>query len=295
LPELFLKAPIKAAKMAPRVLSQNLIFITSANRLSGTPSDFTVSLPNSVLANPWGGRTKVTVVDAILNRCFYSVRSINNKFSVKQVTTGVTTQYTIPYGNYTIQSWQAALGKLLPGWTITHDPTSGLCTFLPTALGIYQLAFQGRSSSLFGFNPGDTPTGTNISGIVSSYPLKLNIDSFINIHHSLPKMFNSSVANYRQQDFQENDVLVRLPCNVPAFANITYQNTRDDFSFYLGNTHVNSLRLYLTSEWYDTLDPFPYDWSLTLRVDYESLDDPEQISIAKLTEMNEKLQYLSLK
>ena len=281
--------------MAPRVLSQNLIYITSANRLSGTPSDFTVSLPNSVLANPWGGRTKVTVVDAILNRCFYSVRSINNAFSVTQTNTGTVTEYQVPLGNYTIQSWQTALTALLAGWKITHNPTSGLCTFLPTAVGVYKMTFHGRTASLFGFNQGETPTATNVSPIVSAFPLKLNIDSFINIHHSLPKMFNSSVANYRQQDFQENDVLVRLPCNVPPFANITYQNTRDDYSFYLGNTHVNSLRLYLSSEWYDSLDPFSYDWSLTLRIDYEAIDDPELINIAKLTEMNEKLQYLALK
>ena len=112
--------------MAPRVLSQNLIYITSANRLSGTPSDFTVSLPNSVLANPWGGKTRVTVVDAIMNRCFYSVRSINNSFSVTQTNTGAVTQYQVPTGNYTLQSWQTALSALLPGWTITHNPTNGL-------------------------------------------------------------------------------------------------------------------------------------------------------------------------
>ena len=235
------------------------------------------------------------MVDAIINRCFYSVRSINNQFILKNITAGTTTTLEIPWVNYTIQSWQATLAKLLPGWTITHDMVSGLCTYLPTALGVYQLSFTGHSASLFGFHPSDTPTGTNVSPIVSHFPLKLNIDSFINIHHNLPKMFNSSVANYRQVEFTENDVLIRLPVNVPAFANIIYQNTNDDFSFYLGNTHVNSLRLYLTSEWYTDLHPFPYDWSITLRVDYESPDDPEQIIIAKLTEMHEKMQYLALK
>lgn len=282
--------------MAPRVLSQNLIYISSANRISGTPADFTVSLPNNVLHNTWGGRTKVTVVDCILNRCFYSVRSINNRFSIKNGITDVTTEYNIKYGNYTLQSWLANLGEMLgPSWKITHDPVSGLCSFQPLAVGVYEFRFAERTSSLFGLKQDVIYHASTAVPLVSQYPLKLNIDSFINIHHSLPRMFNSTVGNYRQVDFQENDVLLRLPVNVPAYANIVYQNTRDDYSFYLGNTHVNQLRIYVTSEWYDTIEPFDYDWSLTLRVDYESPDDPDQAIIAKLTEANEKLQYLALK
>ena len=279
--------------MAPPILSTSLIYITSANRVSGTPSDFTVSLPNTALSNPWMGKTRVTVVDAVINRCFYAVREINHRFSV--TANGVKTDITIPIGNYTLQAWMVELAKLLPGFTVTHNPTNGLCTFKPTAAGSFQFAFEGRTASLFGFNQGDTPTGDNITGITSAFPLKLNIDSFINVHHSLPKLFNSSVANYRQKDFQESDVLIRLPVNVPAFANIIYQNTHDDYSFYLGNTHVNYLRLRLTSEWYEELDPFPYDWSITLRVDYEGPDDPDQKKIDALGKLDEKLQYLALK
>lgn len=281
--------------MAPRVLSQSLIYITSANRLSGTPSDFTVSLPNTALANPWLGRTKISVVDCVLNRCFYTVRSINNTFILKNITSNTTQILSIPVGNYTIESWKAALSALLPGWTISHDPVSGLCTYAPSGLGVFQLSFTGRSASLFGFDPSDTPTGTVVAPITSSHPLKLNLDMFINIHHSLPKLFNSSVGNMRTVDFSENDVLLRIPCNVPSFGNIVYQSTKDDYSFYLGNNHVNQLRLYLTGEFYDSLDPFPYDWSMVLRVDYESPDDLDQKSIEKLTEMNEKLHYLALK
>ena len=228
--------------MAPRVLSQNLIYITSAHRISGTPSDFHCCLPNSVLQNQWGGRTKLTVIDCIINRCFYSVRSINNKFSITNTTTGVKTDYNIPYGNYTIQSWQATLTSMLPDWKITHDMVSGLCTFSTDKLGVFEWQWYDRSASLFGFHEGDAHTATNIQPLVSEFPLKLNIDSFINIHHSLPKMFNSSVANYRQTEFRENDVLIRLPVNVAPFANIVYQNTSDDYSFYLGNTHCNALR-----------------------------------------------------
>jgi len=281
--------------MAPPILSTSLIYITSANRVSGTPDDFTVSLPNSTLSNPWHGKTRITVVDCIVNRCFYSVREVNHEFSVTNLSTGVKTDYSIPIGNYTLQSWMVELDRLLPDFTVTHNATNGLCNFKPKTITSFRFTFKGRTASLFGFNQGDTPAGDNVVGLTSAFPLKLNIDSFINIHHSLPKLFNSSVANFRQKDFQENDVLIRLPVNVPSFANIVFQNTHDDYSFYLGNTHINYLRLWVTSEWNEQLDPFQYDWSITLRVDYEGPDDPDLKNIEMLGKLDEKLQYLALK
>lgn len=282
--------------MAPRVLSSGLVFISSANRLTGTPDDFTLTLPNNTFHNPYHGRTKVVVVDCIINRCFYSVREINNKFSIHHNITDTTSDFAIPHGNYTIQSWLGTISGLLgPNWKVSHDPISGLCTYSTEQLGIFTWQFNQRCAHLFGFNLGETQYATSTSPLKSRFPLKLNLDSFVNVHTDLPRMFNSSIANYRQKEFRENDVLCRLPVNVVAWGNIVYQNQHDDFSFYLAGTQVNTMRLYLTSEYFDSLDPFAYDWSITLRVDYESPDDSEEIIIAKMDVLNDKLQYLALK
>lgn len=73
--------------MSPPVLKSQLLCIPSTFITSGTPDNFTTFLPAGVLQNPYGGRTKITVVDFIINTCFYSIRessdqSINSKTTV---------------------------------------------------------------------------------------------------------------------------------------------------------------------------------------------------------------------
>ena len=80
--------------------------------------------------------------------------------------------------------------------------------------------------------------------------------------------------NFRQNNMQESDVLIRLPVNVESFANIIYQNSADDFSFYTSASHISELTLSIKDEHKDSIAPFPYDWSIILRIDYEALEDP---------------------
>ena len=60
------------------IMKTQLVYISSTFRTSGTPVNFTTSLPAGVLQNTYGGRTKITVVDVIINRCFHSIRISNN-------------------------------------------------------------------------------------------------------------------------------------------------------------------------------------------------------------------------
>jgi len=275
--------------MSPPVLKTQLLYISSTFRTSGTPDNFTTSLPAGVLQNPYGGRTKVTVADVIINRCFYSIRASNNDFIVNN--NGTKTSIRIPIGNYTLDSWLTELGVLLTGWTLTHNETNGLCIFNPPGPG-YSFEFKDKSSYLFGFLPHETPGG---APIISSFPLRLNLESFLTIHHNLPKVTNSAVNNFRQNNMQESDVLIRLPVNVESFANIIYQNTADDFSFYTSASHVSELSLSIKDEHKDSIGPFPYDWSITLRIDYESDTDPMNSILSILKSIDQKLLLLSIK
>ena len=285
--------------MAPRIMGQQLLYLSSVNRLTGTPDNFNVALPNGILQNEWQGKTKIVVVDCIINRCFWSVRSSNNSFSIVKTNASLVStifQTSVPVGNYTIQSWMATLSTVLIGWTMTHNYITGICTFQPPNDSCtYSLTFQDKSSFLFGFNTTDIPTGSFSNPIISNFPLKLNLESFINVHHNLPRTKNSSVANYRQTEIKENDVLIRMAVNVPSFANIVYENKSDDFGFYIAATHVNQLHLYITDENKDQISPFPYDWSITLKIIYESKDDMDELILDKLKQMDEKLQYLAIK
>lgn len=275
--------------MAPIVVKTQLIYISSQYRTSGTPDNFTTSLPAGILHNEFGGRTKITVTDLIINRCFYSIRASNNDFSV--VNNGTKISVRIPVGNYDLDQWLATLNTLLPGWTISHNEINGLCTFNTPGPG-YGFEFKDKSSYLFGFLPHDKPSG---SQIISSFPLRLNLESFLTIHHNLPKVTNSAVNNFRQTNAQESDVLIRVPVNVPSFANIIYQNVNDDFSFYTSASHVSELELSIKDEHKDEIGPFPYDWSITLRIDYESKNDPIESILSILKNLNDKITLLALK
>ena len=80
-----------------------------------------------------GGRTKITVVNVIINRRFHSIRASNNDFIMNN--NGAKTSIRIPIGNYTIDTWLVTLRTSLSGWTINHNEIYCLCIFTPPGPG----------------------------------------------------------------------------------------------------------------------------------------------------------------
>jgi hypothetical protein len=256
-----------------------LLYVNSRNRISGTPWDFVVKLPNHMLCmvgRP--GRIRVSVIDAIINRCWYSVQDNNNTFSISDGTH--TTTYDIPVGYHTSKTIRSVLTALLPTWTVSWDKYTDLCVFTPPDDGkTYTMTFLDAVCELFGFNLiSDAPSGTHAAPIVSAHPIKVNRENAVLIHTDIPRIENAVVDNILQPTFCESDILIKIPIDVAPFANLIYTaNSNELFSFFTSASNLNDMRIYLTDEYGRSLQ-VAYDWTLTLKADY-LYDEPPGRSI----------------
>ncbi|KAG2454189.1 hypothetical protein HYH02_001224 [Chlamydomonas schloesseri] len=245
-----------------------LIHISSANRRSGTPADFWVTLPHAAIKlDRTRGRIKVSVVSAVVNRSWYSVTAANSTWSVLDGST--TTNLTLPEGYYDVISLRTALAALLPGWGVTYLRVTNKFRFQPPPDGkTYRFSLPGYAYELLGFQRGAQPTGTNASPLVSQRPVKLNRENSVCVHASLPKERGAVVDNLATSGFVESHVLVAIPIDNITFA----ANESDMYTYTLTAQHLDDIRFWVTDDTGRALE-LQYDWCLTLRITYTEGDD----------------------
>jgi len=272
-----------------------LLYISSKNRFSGTPSDFIVRIPNNMMnVTDRKGYMKIIVMDAIINRSWYSVQDSNNTFTVFDGEVSIT--YDIPEGFSTVKTLRSRLESLLSGWSVVWDKRTNKFTIKPPPGKTYTLSFDDFSCELFGFRCSSQPSGDYYNPIVSEVPVRINRESAVLIHTDLPRIENEVVDNVFQSDFLESDILIKIPISVPPFDNIVYSAQNNDlYSFVTSSTNLNSIRFYLTDENNRKLE-LPYDWSLTIKVEYiyEDVADNDSSMESNIAKIRDYIKYLIL-
>lgn len=246
-----------------------LLYINSRHRAHGTPGDFTVAVPNSMLALSGNrrGRIKISVIDAVINRCWYTVQETNNSFQVFDGST--TTSHDLPLGYFTALTLRTIIAGMLPAWSIGWSKETNKLTLVPPNDGrTYRLTFGDASCELFGFAPGAAPSGTHARPIVSDRPIKVNRENALLVHTDIPRAENSIVDNVLQPQFVESDILIKIPVTAAPFDNVVFTAGAGDlYAFVTTSTNINTIRFWITDELGRALE-IPYDWTLTLRIDY---------------------------
>jgi hypothetical protein len=64
------------------VFRSELIYITSANRISGNTHDFNLNLDDTMVKAEKNQKIKVIAVDASINRSWYTIDTTNNFFTL---------------------------------------------------------------------------------------------------------------------------------------------------------------------------------------------------------------------
>lgn len=268
-----------------------LIFINSAERIYGTPYDFNIVFPDELIRADHKTRIKLIVIDACINRSYYTVDTSNDTFSIHS-TSGTTTPYIIPIGYYDVYTFKSQLLSLLPsGWSINFNTSTNTYQFQPPndTFTYNFTTFTNNVSQLLGF-PLNSPSATFSfsSPLTSSQPVKMNRENAVFIHCDIPKSEFASVDNF-SGSFEESDVICKLPMNCAPFDNLVYiSQGNDSFSFLLSVGNLNNARFYLTDETGRLLHVV-YDWTITLKMVYETGDDN-----ALLLKTNEIADYLQL-
>lgn len=251
--------------------NDTLIFVSSAQRQSGTPGDFDVVFGNSVLHRDRDSVMRIAVAEASIPRTWYSLREGYNRFVVQPIGHVV----TLELAYYNAVDLRVALIHQLPpengaDWQVTYSRLTNKYTIRrpPVASGITQYTWDLTDfpSEALGFSKGETPTFTQFEPrITSTIPVRVNEDNAVLIHTDLPTAGNASVDNLSEGVFGDSTILAKIPIVVAPYDTISYMMESNLFWQVVNAHHVDRVRIFLTDDQGRPLD-LQHDWSLVLVV-----------------------------
>ena len=248
-----------------------LVHLSSAARVSGSAGNAVFDITPGLIQADDGELMSVSLLSAAISRSWYSVvTGMNDSFRVS-VAGGGTSTVTISQGYHTILTLKAALQAALPIWAVQLDKLTNRFSFTPPNDGKQRtLLFTNACCELLGFQLSDAPVALYPNAIVSTRPARLNSESAVLVHCSLPFARNACVTLLQAGARAAlSTTLASIPCTAAPFDVIT-QQTSDSAadSLMLLTNHVHSLSVWLTDQEGRSLEP-AYDWTLTLRIEYK--------------------------
>jgi len=215
-------------------LSADIIYVNSANRNSGTASDFIYDV-SQYLRVP-NRYNRCTLLKFACSKSYYLITSANNSFIVNE--NGVLHTITIPTANYTFSSLTTTLSALFVAscsytYAINDNSDTGRFEFTVSGNGAVQPIFDFTTSAspfeIMGFDY-DTYT------FVANYLESANIINF-----------QKTEAIELCTDFVDRNVLsIIIPTNTIDFGTIDYDEKNPQFaSRKLSNNNFTAGRFYL--------------------------------------------------
>jgi len=244
---------------------QHTLFISSKNRVSGTPSSYSVVIPPSLCDSANDETIRITLQDLVLRNNFTAVQPYNCSFVA---TNGlVTSTVSLPLGSYNVYQLAETLEQLLPGWKVSFDPVTNLYTFDTGPGGSLIFddpSLQNSACSFLGFRQSDRPVG---GVFTSTLPVDVGGEEAIYLHTDLPSVQAVNIDDFGSLGVTNSTCFAKIPVLNAFGGNIVYQDAGDTYSALLSVSSLNQVRFWLTNE-DGRLMAIPNDWTLTLKVTY---------------------------
>jgi hypothetical protein len=245
------------------------LFVNSKNRITGTPSDFTVNFNNELIKAPKNHYIQLSVEQVSINRSWYSIQEGLNTFDIVDSNSNTTT-VTFPIGYYTVNDVRARLQQVLSTWNIIYDKRTNKfnITRPSNAVSWYKFIFFNTAiSNLLGYDVTEQPTFTLATmTLESSKPARVNEDASILIHTDITRQKFSAIDNITPI-LTESDVLCSVPIQSAPFDNVVYIKSNDEFTYNVLAPSIHRVRFYITNEEGTPLQ-LAYDWNIVLGVKY---------------------------
>jgi hypothetical protein len=232
------------------IQSKRIYYINSANRLSGTDSDFSYKID----INPHDGFDSVCVLQCSIPKSFYLVSSGSNTFTLQEGASNVTV--TLAIGNYVRSSFknvlQSALNSTSPhSWVYTVSfPASttadtGLWTISVTGNAGVQpsLIFTTNLYRQMGFTENSTNTFVSNS-ITSVYPAALINEDTLYLHSNICSNGQDSVLQevFTGSNSSFSNITFLCP-SIEGYSKQLVTNSSSVFHFTLADEDGTSINL----------------------------------------------------
>ena len=214
-------------------MNPTLIIINSADRTSGTGSDFQYNF-----------QYKTDVEKFRINKITVPYSWYNVKAQSFEVSDGIVTlTKNLPAGSYTINSLQSELSALLPGITITYNSDTNKYTF--TSASAFTL--------LFLTGPGYLANILQLESVpltfsVSTGVINLNLTSGCFLKSSALSTYYSSIFAKKK-----DNVVLGIPIKVNSFNYIVFNNSSPTY-FPIDEGSLYNLDFQLVDDYNEILD-----------------------------------------
>lgn len=201
---------------------------------------------------------------------FYVVNYTNDVIVINSIA------YTIPRGNYNVNTFIAELLLLLPvGFGITYSSITTKFTFTNTTTNFTINA----SSSLSTINKVIGLGTTDITSVA----LTLTLPYVVNFL-PLPRInFRSNflkLNNYSSTD-NSSDIFLSLQNNAPQNS-VIYYNNQTTTKNLIEDRNITSFVIYVTDDYNRLINFNNVDWYMTIQIDMEYLELPKLTSIGNI-------------
>ena len=261
------------------------IFISSAQRVSGTPSQFRWECPIDLSGD---GEVHCAVTSVVLPHVWYGISAVNNLFYVRQVATNpassVNNILTIPPGNYSASALAAKLSQLLAGvalsthtYAVSYSAVTQKITI--TCSGGSFLVYSDsvlRQQGMIGEVALPSPASVNqILHTPTSSAAATSFTTGIITTSKIHQVFirSPTLANSSTMDFQGRDALRMVPITTDFGELQTTDGSYEQADLInVSGRPISSIQVVLTDASGREIDMGEIDWSFALSFQYGSVD-----------------------
>lgn len=213
---------------------QHTLYLQSKHRTTGTPSQYTITLPDMIQSDPNLERFKISLLNFSTYNDFYQIKDNANTIIINDVL------YDIPNGTYTYQRLVKVLSTTLNipvQWSMETNKVSFVFNDEAT------IKFDGIADIL-GFESSTDYTGQIITSI---YPMQPNPQPHIMIHlnNITPIQEHLCFSNHTGEVRMAN-ILAKVLINASPFQLITYQQVLETEGIISADNSLNVLEVVIT-------------------------------------------------
>ena len=276
----------------------SIIHVNSANRSFGDINDFHIFFKDALFkVDDEMKKAKIILepIQCVICRSWYSVDIPNNTFELSSDDGATWVQYVIPPGNYNIKSFMYYLRKEFPtGWAFGWKQEQNYYYLQPPDDDKwYKLRFNNYSCTLFGFGKFDVPRFSYFAPLFSTKPVNMERSKIVLVNSDLQKSKYVAVDNVLTQEFQESNIILKIPIDSPPWSTLVWRaNSKDVVSFELSVDKIDSVRFWITDENNQRLN-LTHEWTMSFRITYLG-DEFENIQAEHLANISDYLRYMIL-